>query len=80
VHEIGCKQAVNRNANEFILNVFVVLPVMVINRLISRIHNRKRLINHVYSSLAISSLRGLGKLFFKKITRYTSLHVIRWKK
>lgn len=34
MHEIGCKQAVNRNANEFILNTFVVLPVMVINRLI----------------------------------------------
>lgn len=35
VCEIGCKQAVNRSANEFILNAFVVLPVMVINRLIS---------------------------------------------
>lgn len=34
VREIGCKQAVNRTANEFILNAFVVLPVMVINRLI----------------------------------------------
>lgn len=33
VHEIGCKQAVSRSANEFTLSAFVVLSVMVINRL-----------------------------------------------
>lgn len=35
MHEIGCKQAVSRSANEFTLNAFVVLSIIVINRLIS---------------------------------------------